>query len=115
MLGLSTALPELVTCFAAVRIGAYDLAVGNLFGSNSFNMVIFFALGLAVPGGSIFADLNPAHALSGALSVILMSLGLAGILYRAERRFAMIEPDSALMLAAYLASIWLIYKYSVTG
>jgi cation:H+ antiporter len=112
MLGLSTSLPEFVTSFTAVRIGAFDLAVGNLFGSNSFNMVIFLALDGANPAGSIFRRLSPAHAISGILAVILMALGLASILYRAERRFVMIEPDSALMLLVYLLSIWIVYAYS---
>ena len=115
MLGLATSMPELVTSFTAVRIGAFDLAVGNLFGSNSFNMVIFVALDLAAPSGSIFASLNPAHAISGLLAVVLMGLGLAGILYRAERRFLMVEPDSALMLLVYALSIWLVYSHSGGG
>ena len=34
MVAVVTSLPELVTTVAAVRIGAYDLAIGNLFGSN---------------------------------------------------------------------------------
>jgi cation:H+ antiporter len=112
LLGLSTSLPELVTSFAAVRIGAFDLAVGNLFGSNSFNMIIFLMLDLASPSGSIFAGLSPAHAISGTLAVVLMSLGLASILYRAERRFFMVEPDSALMIVVYALSIWIMYQHS---
>ena len=39
----------------------------------------------------------------------LMSLGLAAIVYRAERRFAMIEPDSLLMVVVYVLGIWLLY------
>jgi cation:H+ antiporter len=112
LLGLSTSLPEFVTSFAAVRMGALDLAVGNLFGSNSFNMVIFVALDLATPSGSIFGGLSPAHAISGTLDVVLMSLGLASILYRAERRFFMVEPDSVLMLVVYALSIWIVYMHS---
>ncbi|HUY18031.1 MAG TPA: hypothetical protein VMV15_02285 [Candidatus Binataceae bacterium] len=112
LLGLATSLPEFVTAFAAVRIGQFDLAVGNLFGSNSFNMIIFVALDLASPSGSVFQRLNPIHAISATLAVILMSLGLASILYRAERRFLMIEPDSALMLAVYLLAIWILYAHS---
>lgn len=38
LVGFSTSLPELVTSLAAVRLRAYDLAVGNLFGSNALNM-----------------------------------------------------------------------------
>jgi len=43
LVGIVTSLPEVMTTIAAARIGAYDLAIGNLFGSNLFNV---FALGL---------------------------------------------------------------------
>lgn len=112
LLGLCTSIPEFAASLAAVRIGSFDLAVGNLFGSNSFNMVIFLALDIANPAGSIFGTVSPVHAISVILAIVLMSLGLAAILYRAERRFMMIEPDSALMLLTYCASMWLLYTHT---
>lgn len=111
LVGLSTSLPELVASIAAVRMGSFDLAVGNLFGSNAFNMAIFFVLDLAQPG-NLFAALDPNHALSGLFGVVLMSLGLAAIVYRAKKRFAMIEPDSFLLLAAYALGIWMLYTHT---
>jgi len=98
-----------VACIAAVRMGAFDLAVGNLFGSNAFNMAIFFAIDLAQPG-SIFASLDPSHGLSGLFAVVLTSLGVAAIVYRAERRFAMLEPGSILMLLGYGFALWFLYR-----
>ena len=112
LVGLATSLPELVACIAAVRMGSFDLAVGNLFGSNAFNMAIFLPLDLVQPG-SLFATLDPSHAVSGLFAVVLMSLGLAAIVYRAKRRFAMLEPDSLLMLVVYAAALWLLYSHSV--
>lgn len=112
LVGLATSLPELVASVAAVRMGAFDLAVGNLFGSNAFNMAIFLPLDLVQPG-SLFDSLDSAHAVSGAFSVVLMSLGLAAIVYRAKRRFTMLEPSSALMLVAYVLGIWLLFQHSV--
>jgi cation:H+ antiporter len=109
LLGLATSMPELVSSLAALRLGAFDLAVGNLFGSNAFNMAIFLGLDLAMPGSSIFAAIDPSHALSGLFAVALMSLGLAAIVYRAERRFAMIEPGSAAMLLVYLLAVVTLY------
>jgi cation:H+ antiporter len=111
LVGLATSLPELVASIAAVRMGAFDLAVGNLFGSNAFNMAIFLPLDLAQPG-SLFATLDPNHALSGLFAVVLMGLGLAAIVYRAKGRFAMLEPDSLLILVAYGFAIWLLYRHS---
>ena len=43
LLGLTTSAPELIASLAAVRMGAFDLAVGNLFGSNALNMALFVA------------------------------------------------------------------------
>lgn len=112
LVGLSTSLPELVASLAAVRMGAFDMAVGNLFGSNAFNMAIFFALDLA-QSGSIFAAVDPSHVVSALFAVVLMSLGLGAIVYRAKRRFAMLEPDSLLVLVAYLLGIWTLYLHAV--
>ena len=111
LVGLATSLPEAAACLAAVRMGSFDLAVGNLFGSNAFNMAIFAALDLAQPG-SLFAVVDPSHALSGSAAVFLMSLAVAAIVYRAKRRFAMLEPDSVLMLLAYVGAILLLYRHA---
>jgi len=108
LVGLATSLPELVACLAAVRLGAYDLAVGTLFGSNAFNMALFLPLDLA-QRGSLFAALDPGHALTGLFAVVLMALGLSGIVYRAKREYALLEPGSWLMLAAYIAAIAVLY------
>jgi cation:H+ antiporter len=111
LVGLATSLPELVASLAAVRLGAFDLAVGNLFGSNAINMALLLPLDLAQPG-SLFAALDPAHAISALFAIVLMSLGLAAVVYRAERRFAMLEPDSLLILVAYGAAIGVMYAYA---
>jgi cation:H+ antiporter len=107
--GLATSLPELVTSLAAVRMRAYDLAVGNLFGSNAVNMIMFVPLDLALPGPSIFAAVDPVHALSAVVGIVLMALGLAAILLRAQGRRSLLEPSGALMLAVYATGLWLVY------
>lgn len=112
LVGLSTSLPELVASLAAVRMGAFDMAVGNLFGSNALNMAIFFPLDL-VQRGSIFAAIESSHVVSALFGVILMGLGLAAIAFRAKRRFAMLEPDSLLLFVTYLLGIGLLYVHAV--
>jgi hypothetical protein len=56
--------------------------------------------------------LDPSHAVSALSAVVLMSLGLAAIVDRARRRFAMIEPGSVIMLVAYALAVWLLYHRS---
>lgn len=110
LVAIATSLPELVTAFAAVRLGAYDLAVGNLFGSNAFNMAALVFADLAYQGGPLLSAVNPAHGYTAVLGIILMSVGLMGIIYRAEKRFLLIEPDSALMIVGFVLAMWVLYQ-----
>ena len=115
LVGLGTSLPEVVTCLAALRLGAVDLAIGNLFGSNAINMAIFLAMDLAYPAGSIFRVLDPGHALTALLAVVLMAIGLAAIVLRGEGRTRLLEPGSALMILIYLAGLWMLYTRTAGG
>jgi cation:H+ antiporter len=114
LVGVATSLPEFAAAVAAVRLGAFDLAVGGLFGSNAFNMAIFFALDLAQPG-SLFASGDPSHALSATGGMVLMAMGLAAIVYRAEKRTAFVEPDSLLLFVTYAAALALLYAQTAAS
>lgn len=109
LVAITTSLPELVTAIAAVRLGAFDLAVGNLFGSNAFNMAAFFFADVAYRGGGLLSSVSPAHVLTALWSILMMNLGLMGIIYRAEKRFMLIEPDSLLMIVTYVLGLWLLF------
>jgi len=110
LLGLTTSLPELVTALTAVRMGAFDLAVGNLFGSNAFNMATLFIVDVAYRQGPLLSVVSTTHVLTALWSILLMNIGLMGIIYRAEKRFLMIEPDSLLMIVCYGLGMWLLFQ-----
>jgi len=110
LVAIVTSLPEMVTAFAAVRMGAFDLAVGNLFGSNAFNMGILVFADVAYRKGPLLGAVNDAHAVTALVSILLMSVGIMGIIYRAEKRFFFVEPDSALMIMGYLIGMGLIFS-----
>jgi cation:H+ antiporter len=110
LVAITTSLPELVTAVAAVRLGAFDLAVGNLFGSNAFNMAAFLFADLAYRGGGLLSSVSSTHALTALWSILMMNIGLMGIIYRAEKRFMLIEPDSLLMIVSYVLGLWLLFR-----
>jgi len=110
LLGIATSLPELVTAIAAVRLGAFDLAVGNLFGSNAFNMAAFFFVDIAYQGGPIFNVITDAHAMTAFWGILLMSAALMGIIYRVEKRYMLIEPDSFAIILGYCIGLWLLFQ-----
>jgi cation:H+ antiporter len=62
---VATFLPELVGSLGAVRIGAYDLAVGNLFGSNAFNMILLFFADAAYTRGPILSGASVGQVVAG--------------------------------------------------
>lgn len=105
LLGLTTSAPELIASLAAVRMGAFDLAVGNLFGSNALNMALFVALDFANGGSPVFAILDPAQALTALLAILLTAVGLTAVLERGERRSLPVDPAALVLLVAYLAGI----------
>ena len=108
LVALSTSLPEAVTTLAAIRTGAFDLAVGNILGSNTFNMVIL----LPVDGlfeGSLLSAASPTHAVTAVCVILATSAATAGLLYRPERRYWFIEADAALVITLVLASLGLVY------
>lgn len=109
LVGLATSLPELVTSITAVRMRAYDLAVGNLFGSNTASMLVLVVLDIVYPGGAMLDAVDPAHAISALMAIALMALGYAAILFRAKGRFSLLEPSSGLLLIVYIVGLWLVY------
>lgn len=111
LVGISTSLPELVTSVAAVRLGAYDLAAGNLFGSNALNMSMFVVLD-AVNGGSILGGISEVHAISALVAIALMGVGVAALVYRATRRFTLLEPSGGIMLVMYVVGLMVVYQAS---
>jgi cation:H+ antiporter len=108
-----TSLPETVAALAAVRLGAFDLAVGNLFGSNVFNM---FALALVdgfYASGRFLGAIDPTFALAGLLGLLLTSLGMIGNLARLERRFVFVELDALFLIVMYLAGVYFLYTRGI--
>jgi cation:H+ antiporter len=112
LVGFSTSLPELVTSLAAIRLKAYDLAVGNLFGSNAFNMSVFPLLDAAHAGPPVLSVANPAHAISALVAIALMAIALAALVYRARGRLKLLEPSALLIILGYLAGLGLVFAGS---
>ena len=72
LVAMVTSLPELVVTLSALRLGAVDMAIANLLGSNLFNVLILAIDDVFYVRGPILAAVSPVHAVS-AMSAILMS------------------------------------------
>lgn len=105
-----TCLPELVLSVSAMRLGELDMAVGSLFGSNLFNILIL-AIDDAVYGrGPLLYGVSTLHLFSLFTVMAMTAIAIVGILYRPRRRlFNRVGLGSALLLAAYMVNSWAIY------
>lgn len=113
LLATVTSLPETVAVVAAARMGAYDMAVGNLFGSNVFNML---ALGVAdafYTPGRFLGAIDPTFALVALLGLLLTNLALIGNIARVERRLGFVEADALLILLVYFGGMFFLYLRGV--
>ena len=106
-LGFATTLPEATVSLSALRLGSVGMGIGNLLGSNIFNVAILFVADVfyqpgdlltAVPVSMIFA------ALFGALLTFIVFLAL-------EKRIKNRIP-SLLIVFCYLLSLFLLFKAS---
>lgn len=100
IVAVGTSLPELVTSVIAARRGHSDLAIGNVVGSNIFN--VFLCLGAAGLAGSVGAPLST---LGIDLAALLVMTGLAAAFIRSERTISRLEGGVAVALFAAFTAI----------
>ena len=106
LLAITTSLPELVASIASLRIGAYDMAVGNLFGSNVANMSVLLFADVAYTEGPILVAVSSAQAVAGVGAILLMAIAVAAIVGESERtQLRRLEPDALVLLLTYALTL----------
>ncbi|MBZ4672221.1 MAG: sodium/calcium exchanger rane region [Deferribacteraceae bacterium] len=79
LLALVTSLPEVSACVGAIKVGSPNMAIGNLFGSNVFNITIIPIADIFYKKGDIFtaaSKINLIAAISSAIIVLIAVLGI---------------------------------------
>jgi cation:H+ antiporter len=105
---VANSLPELVTAIAAVRIGAVNLAVGDVIGGNAFE-VLFLSAADFFYAGSIYAQFSAADRRTTLIALMMTSVILLGMVRRERTGFVGIGFESTLVLALYAASVVLLF------
>jgi len=108
-IAIVTTIPEVVVSIAAVRIGAIDLAMGNLFGSNIFNIFILAIDDFFFIKGPILSLVNQNHIISTLFAIAMTSTAIIGLTYRAEKRTLFLAWDSMVIILLYMANLLSLY------
>ncbi|MEW6108563.1 MAG: sodium:calcium antiporter [Nitrospirota bacterium] len=108
-IALSTSLPEVVVSISAVKMDAIDLAIGNLFGSNIFNIFILAVDDVFFIKGPLLSFANPGHIISALSAIAMTTTAIIGLTYRAERKTLFLAWDAIGILLVYIINLMLLY------
>lgn len=106
---ITTSLPEIVVSLAAVRIGAVDLGIGNVLGSNLFNLLILGLDDIFYRHGSLMADAGASHSISVVAIVMMNALFLIGLTYKVMTKRFVVAWDTGAIAAVYVVAVALSY------
>lgn len=106
LLAFTTTLPEITVSFTAMRIGAIDMAVANLIGSNLFNLTIVSITDLIYANGPILAEVSESHLVVAAAVLLMTVLFIIGLRIR-PRRFYRLNWLNISLVVLFVVSAYL--------
>lgn len=104
ILAAATALPEISTGLAAIKIGDYTLAVSDIFGGNAF-LPVLFLLATLLSGQSVLPQAQNTDIYLASLGVLLTAVYIYGLIFRPRRQFLCLGIDSIVVLILYIIGI----------
>lgn len=111
-LAVSTSLPEIAVSVAALRLGAADMAVGNLFGSNIFNILILFIDDLVYTDGHLLKDASEVNVVSVFAAVLMSAVAIIGLTFRLPGKRFLLAWDSLVIFLIYTLNLVVLYYLS---
>ena len=100
-LAAATALPEVSTGLASVKLQDYQLAVSDIFGGNAFLPVLFFVATL-LSGQAVLPRAEKTDIYISGLGILLTAVYLCGLIFRPSRRILGMGIDSLVVLVLYI-------------
>ncbi|MFY9477044.1 MAG: sodium:calcium antiporter [Aquabacterium sp.] len=110
----ATSVPELATTWGALRIGAIDMALGSLLGSNLFDVVILALDDFAYLPGAIYQQVSPIHAVTAITACMMSGAVVVALAYRPVSRVWHTASWASLsLLAMYLLNAVIQYRHGL--
>ncbi len=113
-LAICTTAPEIVVSVSAARLGALEMAVGNVVGSNLFNIgVIIFIDDLFYSTGPILQGVDVEHVITALFAILMSGIVIIGIVFRPRFWLRIwVGVDTAALAVIYLGAIVTLYLLS---
>ncbi len=111
-LAASTSLPEIAVSIAAVRMGAADMAVGNLLGSNIFNIFILFLDDVFYTKGHLLKDASEINLMSVFFVILMSATAIIGFVFPSKEKKLFLAIDTMVIFLLYVMNMVLLYHLS---
>jgi cation:H+ antiporter len=112
-LAASTSMPEIAVSISSIRRGYVNLAVGNLFGSNMFNVFILAVDDMFYLPGPILKHASDAQLISVFGVIAMSAVAIIGLTYRSEQKRFALAWDALAILVIYALQLLLLYHVTV--
>lgn len=103
-LAAASALPEISSGIAAVRLGDHQLAVADIFGGNAFQLCLFL-LADALAGRPVLPDAGVTNVWLGALGLVMTAVIAGAVVVRERRRILGLGVDSIANIFVYVLGV----------
>ncbi|OEH86372.1 cation transporter [Desulfuribacillus stibiiarsenatis] len=113
LLAAATSLPEVTTTASAVLIDNPDIAIGNVLGSNIFNVLILAVLDIWFRRGRLFLFASATHRITALLGIMMSTIVIVAMLSNVSYEFLGIGLSSYIIVATYIIGMWAISKINM--
>lgn len=100
VLALVSALPEISSGLAAIKLGDHQLVMGDIFGGNAFQVCLFVVADL-IAGTPVLPLAGAQNGWLAAGGIVLTGVYAGSIIFRPQRRYLRLGLDSILVLLLY--------------
>ena len=113
-LAITTSMPELVVTIAALRLGAIDMAVADILGSNMLNIAIIAPVDLFYTQGAILSSISCNHLITVAAVAVMSLLAIIGLRFRQRRKtFIFVSWYALALIGLYAFGAYALFNSSV--
>ncbi|HYV94739.1 MAG TPA: sodium:calcium antiporter [Chitinophagales bacterium] len=104
ILAAATALPEISTGLASMKLKDYQMAVSDIFGGNAF-LPVLFLVATSISGKSVLPQAQKTDIYLTALAILLTNIYVCGLIFRPRRQLMRMGIDSFLVMLIYLLGV----------
>lgn len=107
-----TSAPEVAVTISALRIGAIDMAIANLLGSNLFDILILAIDDVFYTKGSLLSNVASSHTITVFTAIMMSTLVVIGFIFRPQRRAVFkLTWISLGLLLLYIINTWILFQH----